>query len=188
MSFTETMLPAKIELKYENRDWSKVWLRLMSGVLSPPAKNCLFLIIHERVATRERGHRLMNNLYDSPLCNRCLVGHENIAHRYITCGWVSDAWNALKEILESLDQLLIFESDHDLINLNFASLQNEDPVLWLIGEYVFFIDQEVVWNSRRAMSHNLFGYLESRRQDCMFMQIPAIGHILRLHLESLLYD
>ena len=177
LSYTETMPPANVETKYEDRNWPKIWKRLPSGVLSPRAKNCLYLIVHERVATGERGHRLMRNIYDSPLCSRCLAGSETIIHRFISCRWVSDIWNALREILESLDQLILFETDYTLLNLCYSDLLNEESVLWLLGEYLFYIDNEVVLNNRRVTVDDMMGYLESRRLICNFMKIPPIGHI-----------
>ena len=149
----------------------------MSGVLSPQAKNCLYLIVHERVATRERGHRLMRNIYDSPLCRRCFEVSESIIHRYVTCQWVSDTWNALREMLESLDQLILFETDHTLLNVCYSDLLYEDSVLWLLGENFFYIDNEVVLNNRRITVEDMIGYPESRRLICNFMKIPPIGHI-----------
>ena len=177
LSYTETLPPPNVEVKYAERDWPRIWRRLISGVLSPPAKNCLFLIIHERVATRERGHRLMNHIYDSPICCRCLAESESITHRYVYCSWVSDTWNLLREILESLDQLILFESDHSLLNLYYSELLHEDSVLWLMGEYFFYIEKEVVLNNRRGTVDDMLGYLESRRLSCNFMKIPPIGHI-----------
>ena len=52
-SYTETMPPPKVELKYPERNWNLVWKRLSNGVLSPTARDKLFYIIHERVPTRE---------------------------------------------------------------------------------------------------------------------------------------
>ena len=85
-------------------------------------------------------------------------------------------------MLESLDQLLIFESDHSILNIYYANLMIEEPVLWLIGEYVYYIDEEVVLNNRKATRHGMIGYLESRRLACNFLRIPHIGHIPGMQL------
>ena len=96
--------------------------------------------------------------------------------------FVHDAWNCLRELLESLDQLILFESDHSFLNLYFSCLLMEDQILWLIGEYVLYIDQEVILNNRRVVREDLMGYLESRRQTCNFMRISRIGFIPGMNL------
>ena len=70
-SYLELMPPPPIEIKYPERDWPKTWLRLNNGVLTPSSRDILYLIVHERVFTRERGHRFIPNLIDSPFCTRC---------------------------------------------------------------------------------------------------------------------
>ena len=69
-SYTETLPPAAVELKYEERDWSLIWLRVWSPVLTPGANNVLFLLVHEKISTKVRGHRLMPGRYENNLFPR----------------------------------------------------------------------------------------------------------------------
>ena len=46
-SYTETLPLAAIELKYEERDWSLIWTRVWSAVLTPVASNVLFLLVQD---------------------------------------------------------------------------------------------------------------------------------------------
>ena len=48
--------PPKVEDKYSHQDWKLTWERLNSGTLSQQSKSYLYLLIHDRVGTRERGH------------------------------------------------------------------------------------------------------------------------------------
>ena len=61
LSYTKSVPPTKIELSPLERDWSLIWKRLCFNIFSPMAYNCLFLVVHEKVNTRERGHRLLGN-------------------------------------------------------------------------------------------------------------------------------
>ena len=47
-SFTETMPPAAVELKYPERDFNLIWKRVGSNVLTNNGRTILYLIIHER--------------------------------------------------------------------------------------------------------------------------------------------
>ena len=122
-SYTETMPPSNIEMSYVERDWNKVWKRLCSNVLHPHARNCLFLIIHERVHTRERGYRILRHLYDSPLCLRCTSGSvDSQLHRYTKCLSTREAWFTFRELVESIDHLILFESDHSLLHFDWMKV------------------------------------------------------------------
>ena len=91
-SLTETMPQPSVERKHPDRDFNIVWRRLKNSVLSKSGRNILFLIIHERAFTRERGFRLSPRKYDSPFCLVCgLV--ETITHKYAMCMRVAEACN-----------------------------------------------------------------------------------------------
>ena len=94
MSFVEDLPPPVIEDKFPDRNWSLKWSRLKSGVLSPEARSALYLLLHERVGTRERGNRLKPGRYPSPLCPRCHANNtpETFSHRFIQCFFVNQAW------------------------------------------------------------------------------------------------
>merc|ERR1711954_240069 len=94
-----------ITVKYPLRDWSSVWRRLQNGVLGSSAKGILYLIIHEKVGTRERGNRLMPGRFPSPLCSTC-TETDTISHRYLNCSRVSESWDWLKAKLVTLDSLI----------------------------------------------------------------------------------
>ena len=93
-------------------------------------------------------------------------------HKFALCENVADAWGTLQELLESL-----FETNHSLLNLYFEGLLEEESVLWLIGEYLCYIEEVVVLQSRRGSGIGLIGYLEARRQACNFLKIPMRRNI-----------
>ena len=101
-------VPVIVEQNPE-RDWILIWKRIQSGVLSQEARSYLYLLAHERVGTRERGHRLMPGRFPSSRCLRCSLPdqdafqEETILHRCIQCICVRDAWELLLYHFISLD-------------------------------------------------------------------------------------
>ena len=83
----------------------------------------------------------------------------------------------MRDILESLDQLIFFEADDNIINLCFTNLYREEPVVWLIGEYIAYIEQEVVLGNRRVGRDDFLGHLAAKKLECRFMMLPDIGFI-----------
>ena len=65
-SYTETMPPPQICLKYPERDFRLIWERVNRGVLNKNARNHVYILMHERVPTKERCNRLIGNRHDSP--------------------------------------------------------------------------------------------------------------------------
>ena len=103
LTFIEEMEPSKIEQTHPTRNWKKVWKRLSNGVLHPVARDYLFLIIHERIYTRERAHRL--KMIDSPYCTNCTGNFiASIQRKYQECMAVIESWNLLCDILEQIDR------------------------------------------------------------------------------------
>ena len=170
--------PAKVELNYPDRDWQKAWERLNSGILLPLAKEHLFFILHDRVFTRERGYRLQFRNIDSPYCISCSVRSlDTVSHRYCECLKVIDAWNTLRDLLENLDSSLIHERDLSLINLCYLEPLRKHSVLWLIGEYIVLIEQEVIFCDRSISSSKLLSHLRSRWLECSKLSIPMLEFI-----------
>ena len=83
----------------------------------------------------------------------------------------------MRDILESHDQLTLFEPDESLINLSFTNLYREEPVVWLIGEYVAYIEHEVILGNRRVGRADFLGHLTAKKLEYRFMMLPDIGFI-----------
>ena len=94
VSLTNTMPPPKVAIKHPNINYSLVWKRIVNGVFSKTSRNILYLIVHERCFTRERGFRILPNRYESPNCQNCDC-LETIIHKHVSCPWVGDAWGRL---------------------------------------------------------------------------------------------
>ena len=177
---TNTLLsPANIELRFPDRDWPRVWNRLNSGVLLPLTRECMFFIIHDRVFTRERGYRLNHLQVDSPYCVRCIPNtwEESIEHRYCSCIRVCDSWDALRSLLESLDSTLLLETDLSIINLCYQEPMSGNATLWMIGEYIVFIEKEVIMSNKHVSGNRLMAHLRTRWMECSKSAIPSLQFI-----------
>ena len=129
ISFTETMPPPAIELTHVDREWDLVWRRLHSGVLTSTSRDTLYLIIHDRLYTRERGHRLMPGRVDDNLCQRCYLGSETISHKFQFCQHSFECWETIRELIDTAQPLCTSESDHSLLNLYFSAFHNDNTIV-----------------------------------------------------------
>ena len=108
ISFIKTLPPPAIEISYVERDWPLVWKRLHNGVFTQSSRDILFLIVHERIYTRERGHRLMPGRVDDNLCLRCFMGSETVQHKYVKCLFLSECWKLLRDFIDNLEPFVNF--------------------------------------------------------------------------------
>ena len=174
----------KIEDKYPENNWSQIWKRLQNGVLSLESRSFLYLIIHERVGTKERGNRIMPGRYPSPHCPRCsdenIRSVENIIHRYTQCILVEEVWEWVRSQIVSLDISLDLSLDKDLLSLNFPLGLRENAVMWLLGIFVELVEVEVVRKGNNLKIDQVIGIYKQRKQRAKHQAIPELGLILAL--------
>ena len=171
------MTPPAIEFLYVEREWDLVWERLNSGVLTQSARDTLYLIIHEKSFTRERGHRLMPRKVVDSLCLRCSMGTETISHKFLHCPHSKESWKYTRELMERVQPSCIFESDHSLLNLYFTAFINDNSVLWLLGGYLDFLVQESISKCKAVTRSQLHVYLQTRWLESQSKSLPVIGII-----------
>ena len=176
-SFTDTMPPPKVELKYPERDFRLTWQRINNPVIDKHARTTLYLLIHERYGTRERGFRLMPTHYITPLCRNCHVDIEFPSHLFASCDWVKEAWKKLRSILENLDMNIAHISDENLLHLNFHHSLRESAILWLMGIYIEYVDNELIANKRKLSSRTFLGRAQAKLFECQYRAMPSLGHI-----------
>ena len=119
----------------------------------------------------------MRNRYDSPLCQKGCGIVENQTHKFATCFWVADVWHKLLDIISQLEPTMVFESSSDILHLNFPKHLNENAILWLLGQYVDFIEEEAFIKSKRVSIHQFIGYLSAKKIDSIYHAMPFIGLI-----------
>ena len=79
----------------------------------------------------------MNNRFNNPFCPHCkdfLV--ESVIDRYSQYVGVKESWNILRDIMETIDSSLIFETDHCLIHLYYTEPMCANSILWLYIDFI----------------------------------------------------
>ena len=178
LSMLDNLPPPKVETKFPDYDWALIWRRLCSGVLSPVAKSLLYLIVHDRVSTRDRGFRLMPRKFCSPMCVKCEhQERETCSHRYLHCVRVSESWEWLRTIIVVLDPCTGLMDDESILRLNFSRSLRDNAVIWLIGVYVEIVDNEIINKDNNIDHRSLVGFFRQRQQQSNLQAIPYLGPI-----------
>ena len=185
--FLDDLPDPPIKEKFPDQCWSLTWERLKSGVLSPRARGYLYLLklIHDRVGTRERGHRLMPGRFRSPLCIQCETNtlRETSQHRYQQCNNVSEAWNWLYNTMISLDNTLALDDDWSILRLNFSKGLRENAILWLVGNFIEIVEREVVCKNTKLSVRSIRGILQQKKSESRYQALPELGPISGLDYE-----
>ena len=175
--FIEDLPPPNIVLKLPEQNWSLTWERLQNGSLSPEARSYLYLIVHERVSTRDRGHRLMPQRFPSNLCLHCGTEVATYQHRYLYCSFVSDIWDWLWDTARILEPSLTLTGEISLLRLNFIKGLQENSLLWLLGSYIEMVEKEVICKEKRLNLSSVLGHLKQKKQTAHRSAIPDLGLI-----------
>ena len=182
LSYTETMPPAPIENIHPEYDWEKIWSRSIHPVLSPAAQSLLYLLVHERVSTKERGFRLMPGRFQNNLCRGCWRELDTTGHRYCGCLLLAEAWEWLREVLALLHPELSLCKYCELLGLSFPFLLDETKVLWLLGSYLEVVEKDVVLGVTKLSRQKIKGALAYKKMEARYMRMPELGYIPGLDL------
>ena len=177
MTFTESLPAAKIEESYPGHDWPRTWKLLSNKVLSSESASFMYLIVHERVGTRERGHRLMPTKYLASNCPRCESAVESVKHRYTQCSFVSDAWAWIYRKIINLDPFFIQYDDLSLLHLKFSASIHDNAIIWLLGNFILLVEKETVSKNNRLSLPFVMGYLKQLKISHSVQALPDIGFI-----------
>ena len=162
-SLLETLPRPQIEFKRPEQDWPLTWERLKSGAISSEARSYLYLIIHDRVSTRERGNRLMPGRFPSNLCGLCGNSVESCTHRYLYCEYVSEVWEWIWATSQILEPTLAFSDETSLLRFDFPKGLRENSILWLVGNFIELVEKEVVSKGKVLKLSCVLGYLKQKK-------------------------
>ena len=119
----------------------------------------------------------MRNRYETPLCSKGCGIVETQTHKFATCFWVSDVWHKMLDIISRMEPSMVFETSHDVLHLNFPKHVHENSILWLIGQYVQFIEEETFIRNKRVSVSQFIGHLSAKRMDSRHQAMPYIADI-----------
>ena len=76
---------------------------------------------------------------------------------------------------------MMFESDYSFLNLSFVKSLKDSTVLWIIGEYVQYVEEEVVLKNRKVNREDLLHHLRTRKLECANVCMDALDFIPGLY-------
>ena len=156
-SYLKTLPDSKTEVEAD-APLSDVWKRLGNASLSAEVKEVLYLLVHNKLPTKERLFRI-KTVHD-PYCGRCEnneIGDR--VHYFCSCNSVIDAWNSVSDILSVLLGQTVSQSE--LITLRFPKSHNDTEVTWLIGVYIYFVWKTFQGERKDLVDRDqLFGFLK----------------------------
>ena len=144
LGYTSSFPPPKVMFKFDV-EWKIVWERLDSPVLDPFARECLFMIIHNIVPSRERLYLKMN-MVNSPNCVVC-HGREDTTHIFMECSAVREAWGWVRlQLLSFLPDRCGITSNFEFLSLMYEKCIMDKEAVWLIGAFLEFVWREKLMN------------------------------------------
>ena len=163
-NYVSTLPLTKIEQDSEV-SLSETWMKINLFSKSSAARETVYLLIHNKLATKERLFRV--GLVNDPYCESCLNDSGaricDRAHFFCTCMRVCEVWTDIRRILLALLPVSLDiqnVSNLDLITLNFPKSEADSTFLWLLGSYleetwkVLYTQSSVKLNKGR-----MFGFL-----------------------------
>jgi hypothetical protein len=93
LDLTDAPPSPKVEAKFPDLVWPRIWPRLTTAGLPPSLVDVGFSALHNVLPLQSRRHRL--GLAPTPACPRCGAASETVLHFFTQCPRVRDAWDCL---------------------------------------------------------------------------------------------
>ena len=167
--------PPKI-VRESDLDYGLVWKRLFSNVVDAGARDILFLLIHNKLPVPERLFRI--GLKQDPYCRSC-VGAEfgDLEHFFCSCEKTRNAWAWVRlKILDLCDQALNV-SNWELLNLFLPGTSYEQEIIWLVGNFVCYVWENIFIRNTEVKLEKLFGFLSFKYKMDMKLSGVSLVHI-----------
>ena len=151
----------RVELESAGVSYKWVWSNLKSKCLGSQSRELLFLLIHNKLPTKERLYRIQ--LTNDPHCEICLNSAGSfvcdIEHLFCSCLRVADIWNEIRGKLGRVIHRNV--SNFDLLNLNFSVREFNNEIIWVIGSYVYEVWSSFCAKDTAVMDRvKFFGFLK----------------------------
>ena len=102
---------------------------------------------------------------------------QRLTHRYARCSWVNDAWEMVREVITRMEPELEQVSNKRMIHLGFQKTRRDVDIMWVLGVYLEFVEEEVVIMGRRVKREIMLGHLKYQRQACKHLAMPGVDQI-----------
>ena len=144
-------------------NFSLAWKRINSSVIPSSIRDISYLLLHNKLPTKERLFRV--GVASDPYCVFCpdaLIC--DAEHFFCKCVRVENVWEQVRNILISMINEDV--SDWCLINYFMPKNAYEDETVWLIGNFIAKVWQELYGrNVERLKDERFFGFLTYKFKD-----------------------
>ena len=141
--------------------YKEVWRRVSCSVLTPSARDSLYLLIHNKLPVRERLFRI--GLAVDPYCEVCPSAEVcDIEHFFCSCCRVSQVWQEVRAMLGRIVGVNCDNcSDLQLVSLQFPGSLGVRQGVWLMGTFVSWVWEEIFIRGAPVLkTEHFFGYLK----------------------------
>ena len=174
---TTTFPPPSIVHKRNVPDWQLVWARVASPMLEPRGREVMYMVVNNIFPTQERMVRLGKT--DREVCKKCNLGVvEDCQHMFMECQKAREGWLWVRRRIMSLLVDLQGLSNWEILHLTFpkdARMENE--VVWLLGQWVQLVSEEVVVKGRNLKDQFVRGHFRYKFFESLSMKMPQLNHI-----------
>ena len=147
----------KVQLEAgDDMDYNLAWKRISLPVLSSSVRDITFMLLHNKLPTKERLHRV--GLSSDPFCHECPGSPlSNVEHYFCLCLRVQNVWPRVQNILTNLvgEDITNFK----MINFNMCRSSWENEAVWLLGNYVSRAWSILSSGSQIIKEEEFFGFL-----------------------------
>ena len=180
-----TFPPPAIIYKRDVPDWHLVWSRVGSVMLEPRAREVLYMVVNNLFPTQDRLFRInMDKRADerrvkTSVCQRCKQGVvEDCQHLFTECDMVREGWGWLRARIMILLPDCQGYSNWEILHLLFPKDgRMENEMVWLLGQWVQLVYQEVVIRGRVMEDKFVRGHMRYKYYESLRMKMPQLGHI-----------
>ena len=159
----------KVETQFLGVDFpGLVYPRLSHAVLEPGPRDTLFCLAHGLFRNRARlfqQHRAQDPYCPVPDCQGAVQDREHI---FCSCSRVVEVWLWMRsQLLLLLPNTIgaVGTSNLDFILLQFPKDSKETECVWLLGNYVEFVESNIVSKNKTVKVDHFKGVLRSRLQE-----------------------
>ena len=181
---TTTFTPPAIIFKRDVPDWGLVWDRIGSLMLEPRGREVMYMVINNLYPTQQRlyrinlGKKTEKRRVWSNLCQHCNQGVvEDCLHLFMECDRVKEGWLWVRVRVMNLLNNMQGLSNYELLHLCFTKELVENEVMWLMGQWVQLVYEEVVVKNRTLGDQFTRGQFRYKYLESLTMRMPQLNHI-----------
>ena len=72
---------------------------------------------------------------------------------------------------------MIFEPDYNVLHLQFMPTQRDLTVVWLLGQYLEYVEKEAIIGNRRLLQNHISGWLSAKLLESRNVAMADLGSI-----------